>query len=113
MAEVVGTGVAGGWPSWCRWRAAGLPASSGRGSRQHGLGASLKGPGVIHGRLEVLWPAHLHVHTNMIWQPANKQLGSLASLNAVRVIPHLHSASEVTGGKPGAVGRQRALPLKN
>jgi hypothetical protein len=48
----------------------------------HGHHTLLEGVGILHGRLEVLGIAHLHVHADVIWKTSHEKLGPLTSRNA-------------------------------
>jgi hypothetical protein len=40
---------------------------------------------IVHGRLQVLWVAHLHVDADVVGQAADEELGALASRDARRM----------------------------
>jgi hypothetical protein len=59
----------------------------------------LEGAGVVHGRLEVLWVAQLHVHADVVREASDEELGALASRDAGRVASQgLKAVSEVLHG---------------
>ncbi|XP_044376476.1 uncharacterized protein [Triticum aestivum] len=60
------------------WR----PSGPGRWRLLDGHRATLERAGVVHGRLEVLSPVHLHVHADVVRYAADEELSPLTSRNA-------------------------------
>ena len=59
-----------------------------RSGRRCGSGMAFKGPGQIHGRLEVLGLPQLHVDLNVLRKAAHEQLRLLGSGEVPSMIEH-------------------------